>query len=312
VEGAGGRRLRFAGFDDKHFEAFEKRKWSSNLFNLERLAVKEELEALGAQITLPLERFSREVTSHCPTILNGKNVSEMLIYYTRTEEERKAILPLLDSRIALPEQLSDPQEHHKHAILGVRISQSGVDTGFMLHSRAWVDVMNILNRCKKPEERARFVQMVNRLDGTAVIAPSVVLATKEFSSAHIEQMEEAVLNYDFTIFFGVSFGRDAKEPRSPAFASLVNKTLLSCLPIYDFALWRLSQDFLGTMGAKTAKEEVSRISVGAHVLVNEGPFANRAGVVTAIDNQGFARVLIGKITLKIGCSFVRILPKERA
>jgi hypothetical protein len=304
--------LRFTGFEDKHFDAFEKRKWSSNLFNLERLAVKEQLEALGAQITLPLERFSKEITSHCPTILNGKAVSEMLIYYTRTEEERKAILPLLDSRIALPEQLSDPQEHHKHAILGVRISQSGVDTGFMLHSRAWVDVMNVLNRCRKPEERARFVTLVNQLDGVAVIAPTLVLPTKEFCSGHIEQMEEAVMNHDFTIFFGVSLGRDAKEPRNPAFASLVNKTLLSCLPIYDFALWRLSQDFLGTVGAKKAKEEAPLLAVGANVLVREGPFANRAGVVIDIDNQGFARVLIGKITLKIPSHSLRIVPKEKS
>jgi len=304
--------LKFTGFEDRHFDAFEKRKWSSNLFNLERLAVKEQLEALGAQITLPLERFSREITSHCPTILNGKAVSEMLVYFTRTEEERKAILPLLDSRITLPEQLSDPQEHHKHAILGVRISHSGVDIGFMVHSRAWVDVMNILNRCRKPEERARFVSHVNQLDGIARISPSLVLQTKEFSSVHIEQMEEAVLNYDFTIFFGVSLERDAKELRTPAFVGLVNKTLSSCLPIYDFALWKHSQDFLGTVAVKKVKEEKPCITIGATVMVMDGPFANRKGVVIDIDNQGFARVLIGRITLKIESSSVRILPNERA
>ena len=44
---AGGKQ--FKGFESVHFDAYEKRKWSSNRFNLERMAVREQAEALMAE-----------------------------------------------------------------------------------------------------------------------------------------------------------------------------------------------------------------------------------------------------------------------
>ncbi|NOZ00860.1 MAG: hypothetical protein GXP54_03100, partial [Deltaproteobacteria bacterium] len=156
----------FGGFDTKAFEAFESRKWSSNVFNMERLNVREQMKALGEILEGPLSnlhRFYWEVTTHTPSIFNGRSVSEMVLYFTRNLEEQRAIVPLLDSRISLPDQISDAGEHHRHVTLVVRIDHEGCDVGLMLHSTAWLDVMNLLNRCRVPFERTNFVNLVRSL-----------------------------------------------------------------------------------------------------------------------------------------------------
>ena len=42
----------FRGFEARAFEAFEARKWASNVYNVERMAVRDQLRALGQALAL--------------------------------------------------------------------------------------------------------------------------------------------------------------------------------------------------------------------------------------------------------------------
>ncbi len=305
---------RFTGFGPETFAAFEPRKWSSNLYNLERMAVRDQLRALGAALEGPplADRpLAREVTPHTPSVFNGRRVQELVLYFTRAEAEKKAVLPLLDSRLSLPEQLSDAAEHHRHVTLGVRVARDGVEVGLMLHSTAWLDVMNLLNRCRNPVDRSRFVALVRGLPAGSLsrVAPERMIPSPEFDAVHIEELEEAVLNETFLIFFGRRFDAESSVLRSEAFIAPCREVLAATLALYEFIAWRPASDYLTGSpftaaadqgGCKRVAEEpeVADLSVGARVRVTEGPFVDRRGVITELDHKGVVKVLIGKVTIR--------------
>lgn len=308
---------RFTGFGPEAFAAFEPRKWSSNLYNLERMAVRDQLRALGALVegTLrPRRPLAWEVTPHTPTIFNGRKVDELVLVFSRTEVEKKAILPLLDSRLSLPEQIADAAEHHRHVTLGVRITHDGVEAGLMLHSTAWLDVMNLLNRCRNPLDRSQFLAMVNGFPASSIarVAPDRVIPAHDFHETHLNSLEEAVLNDTFLIFFGRRFDAESQVPRSESFLAPCREVLSAALDLYDFIAWRPASDFLGMADEgrrlrMAGEAAVADLSVGARVRVTEGPFVDRQGVITELDHKGFVKVLIGKVAIRTHGRCVRPL-----
>lgn len=306
---------RFTGFGPEAFAAFEPRKWSSNLYNLERLAVREQLRALGSSLEGAMRTgrpLAWAVTPHTPNIFNGRRVQELVLYFLRTEAEKKSILPLLESRIPLPEQISDAAEHHRHVTLGVRVTAEGVEVGLMLYSTAWLDVMNLLNRCRNPLDRSHFLALVRDLPtGSEVrVWPDRVIASAEFGAAHVEELEEAVFSETFLIFFGRRYERTSEAPRTESFLGECREVLVSASSLYDFVAWRPASDFLGLAeeGRRlraAGEAEVANLSVGLRVRVTDGPFADRQGVVVDVDHRGFVKVLVGKVTIRTQGRFVR-------
>lgn len=306
---------RFTGFRAEAFAAFEPRKWSSNLYNLERMAVRDQLRALGtlAQGWLqPNRPLVWEVTPHVPSIFNGRKVQELVLFFSRTEAEKKAILPLLDSRLSLPEQISDAAEHHRHVTLGVRICLEAVEVGLMLHSTAWLDVMNLLNRCRNPLDRSQFLAMVHSLPAGCVVrvAPDRVISASDFGGTDLAILEEAVLNETFLILFGRPFEAGSPLLRSESFLVPCREVLTAALPLYEFIAWRPSSDYLGMAEEgrrlRSAGEAVvADLPVGTRVRVTDGPFADRQGVIIEVDRKGFVKVLIGKVTIRMQGRSVR-------
>ncbi len=299
----------FNGFDQAAFLAFEPRKWSSNLFNMERMRVWNTLRALGSAMepTLCAARpFAWEVTPYAPNVFNGKRVAELVLYFTRTTEQRRAITPLLDSRISLPDQISNAGDHHQHVTLGVRVDANGLDAGLMMHSTAWLDVMNLLNRARSGDEAQDLVHMIRRLPaGTRFrIAPGRDVPCADFLPEHLRVLEESVLNEQFLVRVGVELLPDDPLVAGPGFAPWCRDLLATMVSLWEFAAWRPASNYLATDKAGkdalnvTADGSIVRFGTGAKVRLLEGVFAGRAGVLTDIDTKGVCRVQIGRVTVR--------------
>jgi len=299
---------KFEGFDERAYSAFEERKWSSNMFNMERLAVREQMKALGSLIHQGLSGdygFFWDVTPHTPSVFNAKSVSELVLFFTRNQDEQRAIVPLLDSRISLPDQISDAGEHHRHATLGFRIDQQGCEVGLMLHSTAWLDVMNLLNRCRVPFERATFVERVRTLPAAVFFrfSSKEEIPASEFNGGHVDRLEEEVLNEEFLIFLGVRFDADDGEPKSGGFSGTCLEVLGALLPIWEYVAWKPASDFLEvaeeSKRLRSAGESgTADLAVGHKVRVSSGVFAGRDGIIQDMDHKGFVRVLVGKVSVR--------------
>lgn len=300
----------FSGFDAAAFQAFEPRKWSSNLFNMERMRVRDALRAIGAALEPALcaaRPFAWDVTPYAPSVFNGKRVAELVLYFTRTEEQRRAITPLLDSRIALPDQISNAGEHHHHVTLGIRIDAAGLDVGLMMHSTAWLDVMNLLNRARGADEAQELVHMARRLpEGTRFrVAPDQDVPCGDFLPEHVRVLEEAVLNEQFLVRVGASLLPGDPVVTSAAFIPWCRDLLATLVSLWEFAAWRPASNFLATDKASgkdapavTADGSLVRFGKGAKVRLLGGLFAGRTGVVTDIDTKGTCRVQVGRVTVR--------------
>ena len=304
-------------FDDPVFAAFEPRKWSSNLFNMERMKVRDLLVSLGQAVEpslAALRPFHRDVTPHMPCVFNGRRVSEMVLYFTRTAEEQRAILPLLDSRISLPDQISDAGEHHRHVCLGLRVHEFGVEAGLLMQSTAWLDVMNLLNRCRSPMEASQVLGRIRDLPAGCEIrlTPRDTIPAASIATVHFRKLEEAVLNETFLIRMGRYLDRTDPILRAAGFASLLRDLFVALVPVFDFVAWRPASDYLrvATEAKRTAvavESGVADLAVGSRIQVTSGPFAGRDGVVTELDHKGVLRILIGKVTVRTDGRSVRLI-----
>jgi hypothetical protein len=310
----------YRGFGPEAFAAFETRKWASNLYNMERMAVRDQLRSLGAMLQPAMtagRAFRWDVTGHSPSVFNAKRVSELVLYFTRTEEQQKALAPLLDSRIALPEQIADAGEQHRHAALGVRIDAGRVEAGLLLHSTAWLDVMNLLNRSRQPAEASQLVAGLRSLPAGSVvrIGRDVEVPTGELTAGHLDRLEAAVLNDTFLIFAGQVYAAGDDRLSSPGFPGMVREVLERALPLWDFIAWQPSADFL-TPASRGRDVSASVLAVTPHAMdvatgvkvrLVDGAFAGREGLVTEIDPKGHLRVLIGKVNIRTDVRSVRAI-----
>lgn len=305
---------RFDGFAPSDFKAFEQKKWSSNLYNLERLQVRERLKSLGRALanTIPsLSTFAWDVTSHTPNIFNAKKVSEMTLFFSRTEEEKKAIIPLVESKIALPEQIADAAEHHRYVCIGVSISENGVFTGVLLHSTAWLDVMNLLNRVRKQGED--FLSLLKGLPQGAMIriGPDEEYKTDEVSIDHLTRLESNVLNNTFMINIGWRFEPISPKVGKPDFLKVCQVLMEPLVQLWHFIAWHPKSDYLHTTAQKSSKPhtegKVLPFEEGAKVEIVHGPFEGREGIVIAQDLKGMVKVLIGRVTLKTDFRSVKLV-----
>lgn len=325
----------FRGLDAEAFAAFEPRKQGSNQYNRERMKLRDALQSVGSALEQPVGRDRHlrwDVSPHAPCLFNGHRVQDMVLFFTRSGEQQKAIAPLLDSRIALPDQVADSGEHHRHATLGARVTADGVEAGLLLHSTAWLDVMNLLNRCHASAEAGEFVRLVRALGPQAVIrvAPGTEIPAPEFDTPQLHRLEEAVLDEPFLVLAGRRIAPGDTVLSASTFVAFLRDLLLSLLPLWDFATWRPASNWLlpsssipaaalasssgphpaasaGTHDALvlSAGGGVVDFGVGAKVKLVDGVLAGRPGVVTEIDGKGHVRVLVGKVAMRVDARHVR-------
>ena len=310
----------FNGFDDAAFSAFQQKKRASNMYNMERMRVGELLNIVGDAAEKVLRQsdvtFARAVTPHTPSVFNGRQVAEMALYFTRTAEQKKAIAPVLDRKVALPDQISDAGEYHRHGFLGVLITEDRVDVGLMIHSRAWLDIMNLLNRCREKEEEAqRLVRLLHLMKAGAVVrlAPGREVPAAAFDAPMLNVIEGAVMNESFSFFVGYSFEPGDEVVRGRVFLDRTAEILGGMIDLWKFCMWKPTSNFLVSPKAADGQPQetvidngtVVNFHKGSTVRLSGGIFAGRTGVVQDMDAKGNVKVLVGRVTVRTESHLVR-------
>ena len=233
----------------------------------------------------------------------------MALYFSRTDDQKRATAPVLDSKVALPDQISDGGEYHRHGFLGVLVTRDRVDVGLMIHSRAWLDIMNILNRCReKEEETAKLVRLMHLMpEGTMVrIAPDREIPTSDFDPSMIAVIEESVLNHSFCFFVGSTFEPADKTVASAAFSTRVGEIFATLIDMWKFCIWKPTSNYLVSSKSVDGSSEsvviddgsVVNFGKGSRVRLTAGLFAGRTGIVQDMDTKGNVKVLVGRVTVR--------------
>src|SRR5258706_11131847 len=117
----------FAGFSDADFEAYAPKKWKSNVWNRERLEVKQKLQALGRELAATIAAadgspLALEASAEHPAQWNHKQVEAQHIFLSRNEGARKELASILERGQSIAALLDDPTPQRSHLFLAVTLA----------------------------------------------------------------------------------------------------------------------------------------------------------------------------------------------
>src|SRR5215470_3625489 len=122
----------FSGLSDKDFDAYLPQKWKSNVFNRERMEVKQKLLALGKELAAGLTAVDGsplvcEASVEHPALWNHKQVEAQHIFFSRNEGARKELDRIIDRSRPMTTMLEDPTPQRNHLFLSVTIDHERVE-----------------------------------------------------------------------------------------------------------------------------------------------------------------------------------------
>ncbi|MBN1944195.1 MAG: hypothetical protein JW797_00910 [Bradymonadales bacterium] len=312
----------FDGFVREDFEVYSPDKWSSNLFNLQRMRVKQKLEGLAALLLPELATWNlglvHETSPERPSIWNQKKVDAGWLYFFRNEKSQKELQSLLDRERTIAENIDDPAHHHRHIILGVRIDQGGVAMLCGLHRSAWLDRRNLGSRWTIPHERLRLMDYLQTLqdEGFLLQAGDQQQPLKGLGEGRLDTLLAVAATIDGWIGLehplvqeeGIALGRELSQTILVLFEKL--------RPFYEFCAWSKLNDHLSLAKVVTQEKKAKRRSGGSSFDENDvvtivgGLFSGRTGVVTGFEQGGKVKVRVGTLTLPVAAGSLKLVQRS--
>ena len=157
----------FNGFFAEDFDAFEKKKWASRVYTMERRAVLQKLLGLAraAREPLPdLESYDLGTSDDAPSMVNGRKVSAGWAYITRAPEARKTLASrVAKTNLSDAASLFDIAVEHEHAslLLAVDLNQFGIE--LHISPKAAVDRTNAERKLGYREDREALTQLLSEI-----------------------------------------------------------------------------------------------------------------------------------------------------
>ena len=313
----------FAGIVDEDFEAYAPRKWKSNVFNRERLEVKQKLLGLGKALASGVASvdgspLTLEASVEHPAQWNHKQVDAQHIFLSRNEAARKELDAILAKGESFATLLADPTPQRNHIFLAVTVGHERLEIALKLHADARVDRQNLERRIEDHFEREKVIELLRNLPGefqlgltTGTLAPT--------SSTNEGQLAELIAGLaapspmaipgtpQKLLFIGRSFSRAEVVAAGPGFFDVARQALAALLPIFHFIGWSRENDYLSIRETLQKEKQIKRqrgLTRQDEVRVVRGMFAGKIGVVQDIDARGGLKLLIGKLAVKVGADDV--------
>lgn len=310
----------FDGFVAGDFETYEPAKWSSNLYNLQRMQVKQKLTALASALEPVLEELGleldSEVSSERPSIWNHKQVRNQWLYFFRNARLQRELLPILDRERSLAENIEDPAHHHRHMVLGVRVDASGVSVVCGAHPGAWLDRRNLRQKCQQPHERVKLAALIRRLKNNASwCRGGERLATETVDEATIESSWRDGAEADGWLAVECHFPADAEVVGSSQLVGAISDVLRGLAPIYKFCAWSKDNDHASMAQVVDTAKEARRkkrhlpFDENDEVVIVGGLFAGQRGFVQGFDGAGKVKVKVGTLTLPVRAGSLKLVSK---
>ena len=227
----------FEGLVARDFDVYQPACWSNNLHNLDRMRTKARVKTLAERAQAALDgEWVVEASSEVPSIWNGRKVQDQWAYVIRPKPARTPMLALLGQGLDLAARIKDPAEHHQHALLSVQIDQARIEVGVRLHSRASVDLRNLLARAEaEPDAFAACLAALPegvQLDDAAPTAERVLGAARSTLAGDREWL---AVGQTWSRDDAVELGIDLIEATATLAAGLA--------PLFTFLAWSPENDF---------------------------------------------------------------------
>jgi hypothetical protein len=313
-------RAMFAGLSDADFDAYLSAKQRSNVYNRERLEVKQRLlllgRALGAGLTGP-DGAPLDVAASVehPAIFNHKVVDAQHVFFSRGEAARRELDTIIDRARGVASLLDDPTPQRSHVFLVVSVFADRLEVALRLHPEATVDRQNLLRKCQDLYQLDHLAELVRELGAGALV--SLGPERLDAADATRDRLEPLLRSFAAAPSGGagapslLSFARTHARQDAIAQGAALQERLAAelgaLLPIYRFCAWSRDNDFVSVKEAlqKQVVERRQRGLVrGDEIRVVRGLFSGQRGTVQEVDARGAMRVLVGKRVVKLDAADV--------
>jgi hypothetical protein len=304
----------FPGFTDRDFDAYAPNKWKSNVFNRERLEVKQKLIVLGkdlAGIVVAADGspLTVEASVEHPALWNHKQVEAQHLFFSRNEGARKELDRIIDRARPILTMLEDPTPQRNHLFLSVTLAHDSVEFALKLHPDARVDRQNLERKLTEHWEREKFLELVHDLPtGSRIgVSGAASIASAELGDAGLKGIladfaRPEVPGKTHHLVIGRALGRAEAMAAGEGVVTTARRELAALLPLYHFAAWTRDNDFVSIREQLKQEKQAQRqkgLAKHDQVRIVRGMFSGKTGVVQEIDARGGLRVLVGKLTVKV-------------
>jgi hypothetical protein len=255
----------FTGFLAADFDAYTVEKWSSNMWNRQRLEVKQRAMVLGKEVAETLgaagAALSLGASDEHPSLWNKKKVDCQWVFLWRNEDERKVLEAVVDRDRKLATTLLDPTPFHRHAFLTFRIDAEGLEIALKIHRSAWVDATNLRRKLQTAAGAAEMARLLAVLpDGFRVgvgdESRASSLATPDLLGTLLARHQEGEW-----FFVSRRVPRDEAIAAGTPLAATVIADFEWLWPLYRFLAWSRDNDFVSideALAAEAAERQVAR------------------------------------------------------
>ncbi len=309
----------FSGFSAADFDAYQAKKWKSNVFNRERLEVKQKLAELGREVAGGLTAADGspllcEASAEHPALWNHKQVEAQSLYFSRNEGARKELDRIIDRSRPMSAMLDDPSPQRNHLFLSITIDEQRVELAVKLHPDASVDRQNLERKLTEHWEKERLLDLLRALpDGYRVgvtggtMTSAQAIDEEGLKTLLVELGRPEAPGRTHWLVVERSLPRADATAAGAAIVAAARRELAALLPIYHFVAWTRDNDFVSMreMLKQEKREKAQRgLAKNDRVRIVRGVFAGRNGVVQEIDAKGALRVQVGTVAVKLAADDV--------
>jgi hypothetical protein len=309
----------FPGFTDRDFDAYAPNKWKSNVFNRERLEVKQKLLVLGKELggVLVAQDGSPllcEASSEHPALWNHKQVEAQHLFFSRNEGARKELDRIIDRARPMMTMLDDPTPQRNHIFLTLGLDHDRIELAVKLHPDARIDRQNLERKLADHWEREKLGALLAGLpEGTTVSVtggsqfPAAALDENAWKTLLAELARPEAPGQTHWLIIGRSLPRGDAKAAGEGFAEAARRELTALMPVYQWIAWSRENDFVLMREALKQEKQALRqkgLAKNDKVRIVRGVFSGRNGVIQEIDAKGGLRVLVGTVALKMAAEEV--------
>jgi len=254
----------FTGFLAGDFDAYTPEKWSSNMWNRQRLEVKQRAVVLGKEIAQALENvgaaLSLGASDEHPSLWNKKKVDCQWVFLWRNDDERKVLESVVDRDRKLSATLLDPTPFFRHAFLAMRLDAEGLEVALKVHRNAWVDATNLRRKLQTAAGRAEALRLFAALPPGFTIG--VGEEAEQASTVGPARVSELLSRHDEGEWFFASHrtSRDEAIEAATDLAGAVAADFERLWPLYRFLAWSRDNDYVSideALAAEAAERQIA-------------------------------------------------------
>ena len=308
------RPVQFAPFTDKDFETYRQEKWQSNVFNRQRLEVKQNLLALGRILSpslisadgAPLEC---EVSVEYPALWNQRRVQNQHLFFSRNKDARQELHGIISKTRTMAALIEDPSPLRHHILLSLMIDQHQVELALKLHSDAAVDRDNLDRLSQDFFTLEKLVSLIHELPGEFEVGmvneglpQGEMIPAPDLNENTLRQLIQDLPGANNWLTIRHSICSDDALLRGEEFADFAQQQLTRLLPVMHFIAWSRENDFISikeTLKEKKIQQKSKGLRKGDAIRVKQGMFAGKTGKVQDVDGKGRMKIRLGSLLVNL-------------